>query len=441
VEVVRDPCVAVFNSGVTHSKICEMNLIIRNARIIDPGQPLHNKVTDLKISRGIIERIAEKVENPDRYDELQLENLHVSAGWFDSSVSFGEPGFEDRETISNGLETAAKSGFTSVALQPNTSPVTDSQSQVSFLKNKANNTAVDIFPIGALTKKSEGNDLAELFDMKKAGAVAFGDYNKNMQNPNLLKIALQYAADFDALVIAYSHDSDIVANGVVNEGAVSTRLGLKGIPALAEELAIARNLFILKYTGGKLHLPTVSTMGSVKLIRDAKSEGLNVTCSVSVHHLVLTDEELEGFDTRYKVTPPLRTEIDRQALIDAVKDGTIDMITSDHNPIDIENKKIEFDGAKHGTIGLESAFGALLSVLPLDIVIEKLTSGRKIFGTNKQIISEGNAAGLTFFNPDVAYTFSKADILSRSKNSAFIGKEMVGKAYGVYNNGILALRK
>ncbi|HEX9981103.1 MAG TPA: dihydroorotase [Flavobacterium sp.] len=418
-----------------------MNLIIRNARIIDPGQPLHNKVTDLKISRGIIERIAEKVENPDRYDELQLENLHVSAGWFDSSVSFGEPGFEDRETISNGLETAAKSGFTSVALQPNTSPVTDSQSQVSFLKNKANNTAVDIFPIGALTKKSEGNDLAELFDMKKAGAVAFGDYNKNMQNPNLLKIALQYAADFDALVIAYSHDSDIVANGVVNEGAVSTRLGLKGIPALAEELAIARNLFILKYTGGKLHLPTVSTMGSVKLIRDAKSEGLNVTCSVSVHHLVLTDEELEGFDTRYKVTPPLRTEIDRQALIDAVKDGTIDMITSDHNPIDIENKKIEFDGAKHGTIGLESAFGALLSVLPLDIVIEKLTSGRKIFGTNKQIISEGNAAGLTFFNPDVAYTFSKADILSRSKNSAFIGKEMVGKAYGVYNNGILALRK
>lgn len=417
-----------------------MNLIIRDAKIIDPKSAFHQQVTDVKIVNGIIEKIGSKLPNADNLKEIRLDNLHLSSGWFDSGVSFGEPGFEDRETIANGLDVAAKSGFTAVALQPNCSPVLDSQSYVNFVKSKAVNSAAELFPIGALTKASEGKDLAELFDMKNAGAIAFGDYNKNLENPNLLKIALQYVQDFDALVITYCQDSDVKGNGVANEGVVSTRLGLKGIPALAEELQVARNLFILEYTGGKLHIPTISTGKSVQLIKEAKAKGLQVTCSVSVHHLVMTDEKLDGFDTRYKVTPPLRNESDRKALIKGLKDGTIDMITSDHNPIDIEHKKMEFDMAKNGTIGLESAFGALLTILPLDTIIGKLTAGKDVFGIGHSGIIEGAKASLTLYNPDVQWTFGKENILSKSKNSAFLGTKMTGKAYGIYNQGKLVLQ-
>lgn len=418
-----------------------MNLIVRAAKIIDPKSKHHRQTVDLHLENGIIKKIGSKLPNPDKLQEVQLENLHVSAGWFDSSVCLGEPGFEERETIANGLSVAAKSGFTAVAVQPNNFPVTDNQSQVSFLKSKANGHAVELFPIGALTKNSEGKDLAEMYDMKNAGAVAFGDYNKNLSNANLLKIALQYTQDFDALVIAYSQDDNIKGSGVANEGVVSTRLGLKGIPNLAEELMVARNLYLLEYTGGKLHIPTVSTPKSVQLIKDAKAKGLPVSCSVSIHHLALTDEMLDGFDTRYKVTPPLRNESDRKALVQGVKDGTIDCITSDHNPIDIEHKKMEFDLAKNGTIGLESAFGALGNFLPLETIVEKLTAGRRIFGLEEISISENAAANLTFFNPETSWEFSKENILSKSKNSAFLGQKMKGKIYGIYHQGKLIIHE
>lgn len=416
-----------------------MNIIIRQAKIIDPKSPYHNEIADLKIEGGVITKIGKKLQNPDKLQEVSLENLHVSQGWFDSSVSLGEPGFEDRETISNGLDTAGKSGFTAIAMQPNSFPILDNQSSISFVKRKAEGFATDLFPIGALTKNSEGSDLAELFDMKNSGAVAFGDYNKSLSNANLLKIALQYVQDFDGLVITYSQDSNIKGAGVANEGIVSTRLGLKGIPALAEELQISRNLFILEYTGGKLHIPTISTAKSAQLIKEAKAKGLNVTCSVAVHNLVLTDEKLDGFDTRYKVTPPLRSESDRKALVKAVKDGIIDVITSDHNPIDIEHKKMEFDMAKNGTIGLESAFGALTTVLPVESIIEKLVAGKAIFNIENPEIKEGNKANITLFNPEEKWTFDKENILSKSKNSAFLGQLMKGKAYGIYNNQKLVL--
>lgn len=416
-----------------------MNLIIRAAKVIDPESSFHDAVVDLQIENGIFTKIAQTLPNNSNFKEVRLDNLHISQGWFDSSVCLGEPGFEDRETISNGLEVAAKSGFTAVAMQPNSHPIIDSQSQVAFVLSKAAGSATDLYPIGALTKESLGKDLAELYDMKNAGAVAFGDYNKNTDNPNLLKIALQYTQDFDALVIAFSQDSDIKGNGVVNEGIVSTRLGLKGIPALAEELAVARNLFVLEYTGGKLHLPTLSTELSVKLVKAAKAKGLQITCSASVHNLTLTDEKLDGFDSRYKVSPPLRNEDDRRALVKAVKDGTIDMITSDHNPIDIEHKKMEFDLAKNGTIGLESAFGALGTVLPLEVIVEKLTSGKEVFGIEKSVIAEGNTACVTLFNPNQEWVFANEDIDSKSKNAALLGMPMKGKAYGIFNNKKLVL--
>ena len=416
-----------------------MKHLIRTAKIIDPQRPFHDQVVDLQIENGIITKIGAQLPNPNNFNEIKLDNLHLSQGWFDSSVSLGEPGFEDRETIANGLNTAAKSGFTAIALQPNSYPVIDNQSQVNFVKSKAAGFATQLFPIGALTKESLGKDLAELYDMKNAGAVAFGDYNKNLDNPNLLKIALQYVQDFDGLVIAFSQDSHIKGSGVANEGIVATRLGLKGIPALAEELQIARNLFLLEYTGGKLHIPTISTAKSVQLIKDAKAKGLQVTCSVSVHQLVLTDEMLDGFDTRYKVSPPLRTDADRKALLKGIKDGVIDMITADHNPMDIEHKKMEFDLAKSGTIGLESAFGALNTVLPLETVIEKLTSGRAIFGIENQGIQEGVSANFTLFNPEGNWIFGKENIVSKSKNSAFLGAKMKGKVYGIFNQGKAAL--
>ncbi|MEN9908956.1 MAG: hypothetical protein RLZZ540_2105 [Bacteroidota bacterium] len=414
-----------------------MKLIIRNAKIIDPQSSFHNQTVDILIADGLIEKIGASLPNPDQAEELKLDNLHVSQGWFDSSVSLGEPGFEDRETIANGLLVAAKSGFTGIGLQPNSFPIIDNQSQINFVKTKAIGHATTLFPIGALTKNAEGKDMAELFDMKQAGAIAFGDYNKSFENANLLKIALQYTQDFNGLVIAYSQDSNIKGQGVVNEGVVSTRLGLKGIPNLAEELQVARNLFLLEYTGGKLHIPTVSTAKSVALIKEAKAKGLQVSCSVTVHHLTMTDEKLDSFDTRYKVTPPLRTEEDRQALLAGILDNTIDMVTSDHNPMDIEHKKMEFDMAKNGTIGLESAFGTLMNVLPLEKVIEKLTSGKTVFGIESSPINEGATANLSLFNPEGESTFTKAAILSKSKNSAFLGMETKGKAYGIVNQGQL----
>lgn len=416
-----------------------MNTILRDAKIIDPKSPFHNQKVDILIVDGIFKKIGKSLPNLDNATEIKHDNLHVSQGWFDSSVSLGEPGFEDRETITNGLNVAARSGFTTIALQPNSYPIIDNQSQVNFVKSKSAGFATELFPIGALTKGSEGKDMAELFDMKNAKAVAFGDYNKSLENANLLKIALQYVQYFDGLIVAFSQDSDLKGNGVANESAVSTKLGLKGIPNLAEELQIARNLFLLEYTGGRLHIPTISTTKSVQLIKEAKAKGLKITCSVAVHHLVLTDEKIVGFDTRYKVAPPLRTETDRKALIAGILDNTIDMITSDHNPIDIEHKKMEFDLAKNGTIGLESAFGALMMVLPLEIIIEKLTAGKTTFGIETQTIEEGKKANITLFNPEGKRVFTKENILSKSKNSAFLGTEIKGRAYGIYNQGKLIL--
>lgn len=417
-----------------------MNIIIREAKIIDSKSDFHNQIVDILIEDGTIAKIGTSLSNEANVQEIKLTNLHLSQGWFDSSVSLGEPGFEDRETIANGLQVAAKSGFTAIALQPNSYPIIDNQSQVNFVRNKAIGFATELFPIGALTKASEGKDMAELFDMKNAGAIAFGDYNKSIENANVLKIALQYVQDFEGLVITYPQDSNLKGNGVVNEGIVSTRLGLKGIPNLAEELQVSRNLFLLEYTGGKLHIPTISSAKSVELIRAAKAKGLQVSCSASVHHLTLTDEKLEGFDTRYKVTPPLRTEVDRKALIDGVLDGTIDLITSDHNPIDIEFKKMEFDTAKNGTIGLESAFGALATVLPLDVIIEKLTCGKALFSIESKPIQEGSKANFTLFNPEGESTFTKANILSKSKNSAFLNTKQQGTVYGIYNQKQLVLK-
>ena len=416
-----------------------MNVLIKSATIVDSKSDFHNETCDILIEKGVISEISKQIKNPSNLKEITLHNLHVSQGWFDSSVSFGEPGYEERETILNGLKTAAHSGFTDVAVNSNTNPVIDSYADISFLKGKAQGNPVNLYPIGALTKNSEGKDLAELFDMRTAGAIAYYDYQKPVKNPNLMKLALQYASNFGGLIYSFPQESKISGLGVVNENIMSTSLGLKGNPTLAEELQIARDLFLLEYTGGKLHIPTISSAKSVELIRKAKAQKLDVSCSVAIHNLTLTDEVLTNFDTRFKVLPPLRTPSDCDALIEGLKDGTIDMVTSDHNPIDIEHKKVEFDYAIYGTIGLETAFGVLHSIFTVKKTIDLLTKGKERFGIEPTPIEVGKKAKLTLFNPDVKYIFDKNSILSTSKNAIFENHPLKGKVYGVFSNNQLVL--
>ncbi|MGW9686141.1 dihydroorotase [Flagellimonas sp. 2504JD1-5] len=417
-----------------------MNMLLKSAKIISPeNKALHLKKRDILIKKGIIEKIAASVDVPSNTKVIDKENLHVSLGWFDSGVSFGEPGFEERETIANGLKVAGHSGFTDIVLNPNTNPVPDTSSDVVFLKERASGSATRVYPMGTLTKNADGVDLAELFDMQNAGAVAFYDFKKQIANPNLLKIAMLYAQNFDGLVFSFPMDNQIKGKGIVHEGEVSTSLGLKGIPSLAEELQIARDLFILEYTGGKLHIPTISTADSVKLIANAKKKGLDVSCSVAIHNLIYTDESLKEFDTFYKVVPPLRSSKDCKALIKGLKDGTIDYVTTDHLPIDIEEKRVEFDNAANGTIGLESAFGILNSLFDLDETITLLTKGRERFGLDSPQIKEGHEACLTLFNPDTDSVFKAEDILSTSKNSMFLGASLKGKVYGIMSNNQITI--
>ncbi len=409
-----------------------MNILLRSARIIDESSKHHHQTRDILIERGVIKTIRKKIELPKNCKEIKMDNLHVSGGWFDASVSFGEPGFEERESIANGLKTAALSGVSKVAVNPNTNPVIDNKSQVEFLIQKSSSSPVTLYPIANLTQGAQGTELAELYDMKSSGALAFGDYGKGIGNGNLLKIALLYTQNFDGLVLSFPQDSSIGSHGFVNESPETTKLGLNSVPNLSEELQIIRDLYILEYTGGKLHIPTITTAGAVKLIREAKKKGLDVSCSVTAHHLTLTDEEIASFDTNFKVTPPLRTRKDVNALIKGVQDGTIDMIVSDHNPVDIENKKVEFENGLDGTTGLESLFGSVSPVVGTETFVKCLTVNPcRRFGLPVPKIEENAPADLTLFDPDKKYVFETDMILSKSKNSAFLGKEMKGKAYGI----------
>ncbi len=417
-----------------------MNILLKSARIIDgSNKELHLKKRDIFIKNGIIDKIAQKLEPSQNTRVVDLKNLHVSIGWFDSGVCFGEPGYEERETIANGLYTAGKSGFTDIVLNPNSHPVPDSSSDIIFLINASKSQATNLHPLGTLTVKAEGESLAELFDMKNAGAVGFYDFERPLRNSNLFKIALQYSQNFEGLIYSFPMDLQIAGKGIVNEGTMSTMLGLKGIPSLAEELQISRDLDILEYTGGSLHIPTISTAASVKLIAEAKKKGLDVSCSVSVHHLWFTEKELEDFDTHFKVLPPLRNVGDVKALIKGLKDGVVDFVTTNHTPMDIEQKRIEFDNAAYGTIGLESAFGILNQIFGAEMAVALLTRGRERYGLVSPKIMEGEPACLSLFETESEYVLEKENLISTSKNSAFLGNMMKGTVYGTVCNNLLII--
>jgi len=415
-----------------------MSIILKSAKVINAESKYNGTQQDILISEGKIVKIAKSISDKNARI-IDIKDLHVSNGWFDSSVSFGEPGFEERETIENGGIVASKSGYTDVVLNSNTNPVIDSQAGISFVKSK--NSSCNIHPLGALTISSESKEMAELFDMKNAGAVGFYDYKKPIINSNLLKISLQYSQAFNSLIMSFPLDKSIAKNGIINEGEISVNYGIKGIPNFSEEIQINRDLHILEYTGGNLHIPTISTKKSLDLIKKAKEKGLNVTCSVAIHNLTFNEAKLKDFDTRFKVLPPLRTEKDRLALVKGVKDGVIDLVTSDHCPIDVENKKTDIDNAEYGTIGLESFFGSLLNLFTLEETIKILTRGRKLFNIENFDFKEGSEARLSLFKISKEFEFSKSHIKSKSKNSAFLGTKMKGYPLGIVNSNNIIINE
>ena len=410
-----------------------MSILIKSATLVDSKSNLNFKQKDILVKDGVIVDIADSIDSKSKL-VLDFKNLHVSRGWMDTSVSFGEPGYEERESISNGLNTAASSGFTSILLNPDCNPMVDSHSAVEFLKKKSTNTTTKVYPVANLTSNSNGKDLASLYDMKLAGAVAYGDYKKPINDSSILKIALEYTKTFGGRVISFCQDEFLSENGVINESIVSTELGLKGIPDISESINIYRDIQILNYTNGKLHIPYVNTKMGVELIRDAKKRNLDITASTSLAHLIFSDKDIKEFNTNLKINPPLRSEIDCKAVKEGLIDGTIDYLTSMHEPLDIDNKKVVFDIASPGSIGLESVFGNMCNNFTLEKTIDILTRHKSIFEIEDHPIEKGCHADLTLFNPDKSYEFSNKHILSTSKNCAYLGSKLKGIVYGSINN-------
>ena len=407
-----------------------MNVLIKAAKILDASSPHHNTIQDIYIADGVIQKMGENLSFPDA-KQISFKNLHISQGWFDSSVSFGEPGYEERETIAHGLDVAASSGFTHIALNTNNDPKPDSRADIAFLLEQANGSPVRLYPKARITTSESESKLAPLRELQVTGAVCFSNHKSALANANILKLALQYTHDFDGLVESFAFNQDMGNGGVMHEGAVSTSLGLTGIPSVVEEMQIKRDLDILSYTNGKLHIPTLSTKDAIPLIKQAKKAGLDVSTSVSIHNLFFTDKALEGFNANAKLLPPLREQTDSKALQKALKDGTIDMVTSDHHPLNSELKYVELDLAHFGSIGLEHSFGCLLSMFDVAVVVDILTRGKARFGITASPIQEGATADVSLFTPDGKKTVTKAAIKSTSKNSLFMDQALPGKVFGV----------
>lgn len=415
-----------------------MNLLIKQATVVDSTSPHNGRVVDILIEKGVITQIKKSITPEKGIKTVEGEGLHVSAGWLDMQVNFCDPGNEHKETLTNGLRAAAKGGFTAVCVMSGTNPPLHNKAQIDYVVNRSRNNIVEVYPVGTLSHNQEGKDLSEMYDMKLSGAIAFSDYKKSIKDAGLILRGLQYSSNINSFIIAHCDDKTISHGGQMNEGVTATKLGLKGIPALAEEIMLQRNIQILEYTGGKMHIPTISTKGSVDLIKKAKAKKLNITCGVAAYNLLLDETALEGFDTNCKVNPPLRTKEDIEALKKGIADGTIDVIVSDHNPQDIESKDLEFDLADNGMIGLESCFGvlntALNQKLSIDMIIDALTKNpREILSIPQVSVKEGTEANLTIFNPTKKSLFTNANIVSISKNSPFIGKELKGEAIGIIN--------
>lgn len=412
-----------------------MTILVRKALVKDIHSSHHNKRMDLLLSNGLITEISEHIDAiADKV--IELPGISVSPGWVDLFVKGTDPGFEFKDDLDSVSASAAKGGFTQLFLTPNTNPVVQNKTGVQYIKNHHSLQPVALHPIGAVTKNTDGKELTEMFEMRQNGAIAFGDGTKSIQSAGLLIKALQYVNAFDGIIIQLPDDHSVAPHGLMHEGLVSTQVGLPGKPALAEEIMVARDIELLRYTNSKLHLTGISLATSVEMIRKAKKEGLNISCSTTPYHLVFTDMSLlKGYDTNLKVNPPLRTEYDRQALLAAVKDGTIDCVSTHHAAQNKDAKICEFEYAGFGMLGLESCFGVLqMAGLDTDEILRLICfNPRKIFALDSQI-TVGARADLTLFNDQIECMFGTGDIKSKSSNSPFIGTLLKGEVVATIFN-------
>ena len=420
-----------------------MKILLKQVFIADALSPHNGSVKDILITNGIIEKIGDDLSEAD--EKIQFENAFVSQGWVDIFSNFDDPGYEFKETLETGADAAVAGGYTQVFTLPNTNPVVQNKSQVEYIVQKAKSLPVKIHPLGAVTKSCEGKELAEMYDMYSSGAAAFSDGTAPIQSAGIMVKALQYVKAFDGVIVQMPVDKSIGQFGLVNEGIISTRLGLPGIPAMAEELMIARDIKLARYADSKLHFTGVTTAKSLEYIKRAKDAGLKVTCSVTPYHLFFCDEDMQSYDTNLKVNPPLRTRDDMMAVREAVKNGLVDCIASHHLPQEWDSKTCEFEYAKNGMIGLQTAFTAVNTVLP-ELNASKVASlfslnARRIFTLPFAPIAEAQIAELTLFSSNGENVFSKEEIKSKSNNSAFVGKTLKGKVLGVYSKGSLILNK
>lgn len=420
-----------------------MTILIRQAHIIDPLSPFHKSIQDIFIENGRISKIG-SLSGQQADIVIEQDGLYLSPGWVDLFTHFCDPGYEYKETLETGIEAAAAGGFTEVMVLPNTNPVVTGKSQVEYIVHKSRHAAVTVHPLGAVTKQTEGKELAEMYDMKAAGAAAFTDGLQPVQSAGLLLKALQYVKAFDGTIIQIPDDKSIGTYGLMNEGLISTRLGLPGKPLLAEEIQVARDIKLARYAESKLHFTGVTSPKSIEYINRAKENGTAVSCSVTPAHLYFTDDDLQSYDTNLKLYPPIRTAAERDALRQAVLNGSVDCITAHHEPHEYDSKICEFEYAKPGMTGLESCYGVMGAVFAEALSAERWVelvsiNPRRLMNIPQPVIKEGEVANVTIFNPLATYVFDEAAIRSKSKNSAFIGKELKGKVIGIINNNQLKL--
>lgn len=417
-----------------------MKIILKQVRLINPEQKLDEK-NDLLIEDGTIKKIGGLTETDFKSSQvLEFENKICSPGFFDMHVHLREPGREDEETVETGSNAAAAGGFTGVACLPNTNPDIDSAEVVRFIKEKSKDHLVDVFPIAAATLGRKGEALSPMYELFEAGAVAFSDDGTVIKNAGILRNALEYSRNFGTPIIEHCEDESL-SDGAMNEGYTSTLLGLAGIPNVAEDIIVMRDIMMAEFIGGKVHIAHISSKNSVEMVRQAKKKGIQVTAEATPHHFTLTDESVKTYDTNYKMNPPLRTQEDVDAILLGLKDGTIDCIASDHAPHAIEEKEMEFIFASNGILGLETSVGLAITelvqkkILSLAQLVEKYAiNPRKILNIPVPQIKVGEKANLSIIDPSMIWTVDVSKFKSKSKNSPFDQRLLTGKSIAVINN-------